>query len=463
MTKKKLFRTEKDSLGTVEVPADCYWGAQTQRSLQNFPIGHAAFQPVFIKAYAQVKKAAAQANLKFNLLSAEEAGIICKVCDEIIAGDHSSQFPLVVWQTGSGTHTNMNLNEVIANRSAELLGKPMGQKDPIHPNDHVNKSQSSNDTFPTAMHLAAAVALCSSLIPALGKLKKSFLSKSEEFSDILKTGRTHLMDAAPLTLGQEFSAFVAQIEFAENAIVQCLPGLYKIAAGGTAVGTGLNSPHGFSEEIAKHLAKLTGLPIVSADNKFAAIAGHEALVLTSSCLKLLATSLFKIANDIRFLASGPRCGIGEITLPANEPGSSIMPGKVNPSQCEALTMVAVRVIGNDVTIGLGGSSGHFQLNAFKPVIIYTLLESIELLADSCESFRERCLDGIKPVKEKLAQNVERSLMLATALVPAIGYDKASKIVRLADTENMSLKEASAKLGLLSAAEFDAIVKPETMV
>ena len=421
------------------------------------------FSFVFIKAYAQVKKAAAQANLKFNLLSAEEAGIICKVCDEIIAGDHSSQFPLVVWQTGSGTHTNMNLNEVIANRSAELLGKPMGQKDPIHPNDHVNKSQSSNDTFPTAMHLAAAVALCSSLIPALGKLKKSFLSKSEEFSDILKTGRTHLMDAAPLTLGQEFSAFVAQIEFAENAIVQCLPGLYKIAAGGTAVGTGLNSPHGFSEEIAKHLAKLTGLPIVSADNKFAAIAGHEALVLTSSCLKLLATSLFKIANDIRFLASGPRCGIGEITLPANEPGSSIMPGKVNPSQCEALTMVAVRVIGNDVTIGLGGSSGHFQLNAFKPVIIYTLLESIELLADSCESFRERCLDGIKPVKEKLAQNVERSLMLATALVPAIGYDKASKIVRLADTENMSLKEASAKLGLLSAAEFDAIVKPETMV
>ena len=463
MAKKNQFRTEKDSLGNVEVPADRYWGAQTQRSVQNFPIGHVTFQPTFIRAYGQVKKAAAKANLKFKLLSKEEAKTIGQVCDEIIAGDLDDHFPLVVWQTGSGTHTNMNLNEVIANRSAELLGKPMGKKEPIHPNDHVNKSQSSNDTFPTAMHVAAATALTSDLLPALVKLKKSLNSKAKEFKDLLKTGRTHLMDAAPLTLGQEFSAFVAQIEFAEKAVEQSLPGLYHIAAGGTAVGTGLNSPAGFSEEIARQLAQLTGLPIVPAENQFAAIAAHDALVLASSSLKLLATALLKIANDIRFLASGPRCGIGEITLPANEPGSSIMPGKVNPSQCEALTMVAVRVIGNDVTISLAGSSGHFQLNAFKPVMIFTLLESIELLADSCESFRVRCLDGIKPVKKKLAENVERSLMLATALVPAIGYDQASKIVRLADTENISLKEASTKLGILTESEFNKIVKPKTMV
>ncbi len=463
MSKKSQFRIENDSLGAVEVPADRYWGAQTQRSVQNFPIGDDRFQPSFIEAYAQVKKAAAQANLSFGLLTDEEAQTICQVCDEIIAGKLHDHFPLVVWQTGSGTHTNMNLNEVIANRSAELLGKPMGQKKPIHPNDHVNKSQSSNDTFPTAMYVAAGVAVTVSLLPALGKLRAALDKKAKDFAGYLKTGRTHLMDAAPLTLGQEFSAFAAQVAFAEKAIEQVLPGLYQIAAGATAVGTGLNSPQGFSKEIARQLAIATGLPIVPADNSFSAIAAHDGLVHTSGSLKLLATALMKIANDIRFLASGPRCGLGEITLPANEPGSSIMPGKVNPSQCEALTMIAVRVMGNDVTIGLAGASGQFQLNTYKPVMIFTLLESIGLLADGCESFRLRCLEGIAAVPEKLEQNVNRSLMLATALVPAVGYDQAAKIVRLAAAEDISLKEASVKLNILSVAEFDKLVKPETMV
>jgi fumarate hydratase class II len=463
LTKKVQFRTEKDSLGNVAVPTDRYWGAQTQRSLQNFPIGHERFQSIFIKSYGQVKKAAALSNLAFNLLTADQARLICQVCDEIIVGTLSDHFPLVVWQTGSGTHTNMNLNEVIANRCAELVGKPMGQKDPIHPNDHVNKSQSSNDTFPTAMYIAASSSLTSTLLPVLSLLKKTFECKANEFSEFLKTGRTHLMDAAPLTLGQEFSAFAAQIAFAETAVQQSLSGLYHIAAGGTAVGTGLNSPSGFAEEIARQLAAITGLPIVPADNKFMAIAAHEAIVLASSSLKLLATSLLKIANDIRLLASGPRCGIGEIMLPANEPGSSIMPGKVNPSQCEALTMVAARVIGNDVTIGLAGASGHFQLNAFKPVMIFTLLESISLLTDGCESFRVRCLDGIKPVANKLSENFNRSLMLATALVPAIGYDQAAKIVRLAEADSISLKDAGIKLGILSAADFDSILKPHELV
>ncbi len=463
MAKNSQFRTEKDSLGDVKVPVDRYWGAQTQRSVENFPIGEDRFQRVFIRAYAQVKKAAAKSNHAFGLLTDNEVRTMCQVCDEIIAGKLDDHFPLVVWQTGSGTHTNMNLNEVIANRSAEILGLPMGLKTPIHPNDHANKSQSSNDTFPTAMHVAAATAVTESLLPALGKLKVSLNKKAKDFAAFMKTGRTHLMDAAPLTLGQEFSAFAAQVAFAEKVVEQALPGLFQIAAGATAVGTGLNSPQGFAAEIAQQLANATGLPIVSADNSFAAIASHDAVVQASGSLKLAATALMKIANDIRFLASGPRCGLGEILLPANEPGSSIMPGKVNPSQCEALTMVAVRVIGNDVTISMAGAGGQFQLNTYKPVMIFTLLESIELIADGCNSFRERCLDGIEAVAEKLDQNFNRSLMLATALVPAVGYDQATKIVRLAAKEDISLKEASVKLKILSDAEFDRIVKPEKML
>jgi len=457
------YRIENDSLGTIQVPGDRYWGAQTQRSLLNFKIGRDRFQSEFIKAYAQVKKAAAKANRKFDLLTDIEAQVVCQVCDEIIDGKLDEHFPLVVWQTGSGTHTNMNLNEVIANRSAQLLGKPMGLKKPIHPNDHVNKSQSSNDTFPSAMNIAALTSLTSALLPAVSKLKKSLIEKASEFDSLIKTGRTHLMDAAPLTLGQEFSAFAAQIDFAEKAIESSSAGLHQIAAGGTAVGTGLNSPIGFSEELVSHLVDATGLPITTAPNKFAGIAAHDAIVLTSGSLKLLATALLKIANDVRFLASGPRCGLGEITLPANEPGSSIMPGKVNPSQCEALTMLCVRVIGNDVTIGLAGASGHFQLNAFKPVLIFTLLDSIELLSSGCDSFREHCLDGIKAVKETLAQNVDRSLMLATALIPAIGYDQAAKVVQLAESDNITLKDAGKKLGILTSEEFDKIVNPSSMV
>lgn len=456
-------RRETDSMGDVRVPENKYWGAQTQRSVENFPIGGQRFQPAFIKALALVKKAAARANLDLGELKPEHCQLIEQVCDEIIAGNLDDHFPLVVWQTGSGTHTNMNVNEVIANRAAEIAGTPMGKKSPIHPNDHVNMSQSSNDIFPTAMHIAALSELQFRLLPAIRNLAQGIETKSVEFSRLVKTGRTHLMDAAPLTLGQEFSAFTAQLTFAEKAIAQTITGLCSIAAGGTAVGTGLNAPAGFSKKIADHLSNMLQMNIQTADNKFAAIAAHDAVVHASSCLKLLATTLMKIANDIRLLGSGPRCGLGELLLPANEPGSSIMPGKVNPSQCESLTMVAARVIGNDTTVTIAGCGGQLQLNACKPVMIYALLESTALLADGCSSFLKRCIEGMKADESRLKDNVARSLMLATALNPILGYDRVAAVVKVAISENISLRDVVLREKLLTGEEFDNAVRPEQMV
>lgn len=456
------FRMESDTLGDVRVPNDAYYGAQTARSMVNFSIGTESIPLDVIRAFGMLKKAAATVNRDLGLLSDEKAAWIVQAAEEIIEGRWDDQFPLKVWQTGSGTQTNMNVNEVIANRAIELAGGTRGSKDPVHPNDDVNKCQSSNDTFPTAMHMAAVAALRRLLIPSLEALRESLERKRRAFEGIVKIGRTHLMDAVPLTLGQEFSGYVAQVQAGIHGVEQCLPELYELALGGTAVGTGLNAHPEFPERVAAAIAELTGEPFVSADNKFAALAGHDALVRASGALKAVAVSLMKIANDIRWLASGPRCGLGELTLPANEPGSSIMPGKVNPTQCEAVTMVAVQVMGNDATVGVAGASGNFELNVFKPVLIYNVLQSIRLLADGSRSFAVHCIDGIEANEEVIRGCVERSLMLVTALSPHIGYEKAAEVAHKAHREGLSLKEAAVALGVMTPEAFDEAVVPERM-
>ncbi|MEI6455656.1 MAG: class II fumarate hydratase [bacterium] len=458
-------RTEKDTMGPIEVPADKYWGAQTQRSVENFKIGEPASMPKeVIKAMAILKKAAALVNADLGVLPAEKKDLIVKVCDEIIEGKLHDQFPLVIWQTGSGTQTNMNLNEVIANRAHVINGGALGEgKTVIHPNDDVNKSQSSNDTFPTAMSIAAYKMVVETTIPGAELLKNTLEKKTAIFNEIIKTGRTHLMDATPLTLGQEFSGYVAQLQHGIKAIKNTLPHLAELALGGTAVGTGLNAPKGYDVLVAKKIAELTGLPFVTAPNKFESLSAHDAMVETSGALKTLAVSCMHIASNIRLLASGPRCGIGEIMLPENEPGSSIMPGKVNPTQPEAMTMVCAQVMGNDVAINIGGMNGHFQLNVFKPVIIRNLLESARLLGDACVSFNDHCAIGIEPNMAAISRNLENSLMLVTSLNPHIGYDNAAKIAKKAHKEHKTLREATLELGLLTDEEFTKIVDPKKMV
>jgi fumarate hydratase, class II len=457
-------RMESDSMGTVEVPADRYWGAQTQRSLHHFSIGGPAERmPVeIVRAFGVLKKAAALVNMALGELPRDKGDLIVRAADEVIEGKLDDHFPLFVWQTGSGTQSNMNANEVISNRAIELAGGELGSKRPVHPNDDVNMSQSSNDTFPTAMYVAAAQALVNELIPAVRTLRDSLATKAEEFSDIVKIGRTHLQDAVPLTLGQEFSGYVAQLDAGLERVDQALPGLYELAIGGTAVGTGLNAPREFGEKAAAQIAELTALPFVSAPNKFAALAAHDALVHAHGALRTLAVSLMKIANDIRWLGSGPRSGLGELELPENEPGSSIMPGKVNPTQSEALTMVCCQVFGNDVAITVAGSQGNFELNVFKPVMIRNFLNSTRLLADACRSFTEFCVEGLRPNRERIAQLVNSSLMLVTALSPKIGYDKAAEIAKKAHHEGSTLKEAALALGYLTEAEYDEAVRPEKM-
>lgn len=444
------------------MPADRYWGAQTQRSLQNFRIGGHRFAPPVVHALGVVKKAAAHVNRELGKLDAERADAISRAADEVIAGSLDDQFPLVVWQTGSGTQTNMNANEVIANRANELLGSKLGAPGPVHPNDHVNMSQSSNDVFPTVMHLAVALRVRERLLPAVDALRGAIEEKADAFSGVVKIGRTHMMDATPLTLGQEMGGWAAQLSFAERRLVEALDGLYELALGGTAVGTGVTSHPDWSPRVASEIARLARAPFRSAPNKFAALAGHDALVAMSGALRLLATACMKIANDVRLLASGPRAGLGELLIPANEPGSSIMPGKVNPTQAEALTMVCAHVMGSDVAVGIAGASGHLQLNVFKPMIVHNVLESVELLADACESFGEHCVVGIEPNREAIAKHLESSLMLVTALSPVVGYANAAKIAKTAYEKNITLKEAAVSLGLVTAAEFDAHVKPEEM-
>jgi fumarate hydratase class II len=456
-------RIETDSMGQVEVQADKYWGAQTQRSLQNFKIGGHRFGRPMIRAFGIVKKASALTNEALGKLAPEKASLVVRAADEVIAGKLDAHFPLVVWQTGSGTQSNMNANEVIANRAIELAGGQMGSKKPIHPNDDVNRSQSSNDVFPTVMHVAAALEIRERLLPAVARLREAIEKKSNEFRDIVKVGRTHLMDATPLTLGQEFSGWAAQLAFAEKQLAQSLDGLYELALGGTAVGTGLNTHPKWAESVAKKIAELTSLPFRTAPNKFAALAGHEALVAASGAMRTLATACFKIASDVRLLGSGPRCGIGELHLPENEPGSSIMPGKVNPTQCEAMTMVCVHVMGNDAAVGFAGASGQFELNVFKPVIIHNVLESAGLLADASDSFNDNCLVGIEPNRDVIARHVENTLMLVTALNEVIGYDNAAKVAKLAHAKNMTLRAAAAELGLVKPEDFDKYVRPEKMV
>ena len=455
-------RTETDSMGEIEVPAHFYYGAQTARSLIHFDIGAETMPRELIRGMGILKKASALVNAELGLLPESIKDLIATAADEVIDGKLDDHFPLRVWQTGSGTQSNMNSNEVIANRGIELAGGVIGSKDPVHPNDHVNMGQSSNDTFPTAMHIAAVESIREALIPSLVSLTKSFRNKSTEFKDIIKIGRTHLMDATPLTLGQEFSGYTTQLEYALDRINGCMPRMYQIALGGTAVGTGLNSHRDFPEKVAKKIADITGCPFVTAPNKFESLAAHDAIVEASGVLKTIACSLMKIANDIRWLGSGPRCGIGEIILPANEPGSSIMPGKVNPTQSEAMTMVAAQVIGNDTAINVGGSSGNFELNVFKPVMIYNLLQSIRLLADSCRSFNDHCVAGIEPNKTQIEKHLNGSLMLVTALNPHIGYDNAAKVAKKAYQENTTLKESAVALGLLTEEEFDEKVRPEKM-
>jgi fumarate hydratase class II len=455
-------REETDSLGAVEVPAHRYWGAQTQRSLHHFSIGDDHMPKAVIRGMAILKKAAAITNQDLGQLSAEEAKLIVQAADEIIDGKHDEEFPLYVWQTGSGTQTNMNVNEVIANRAIELAGGERGSKAPIHPNDHVNMSQSSNDTFPTAMHIAATEELVHRLIPSVTELRDALAVKVEEFRDIVKIGRTHLQDAVPLSLGQEFSGYVAQLDDDVERIRLALPGLYELPIGGTAVGTGLNAPPGFAERCAAKIAELTGLPFVSARNKFAALAAHDAFVFASGAVKTLAVSLMKIANDIRWLASGPRAGLGELILPENEPGSSIMPGKVNPTQSEAMTMVCTQVLGNDATIGFAGSQGNFELNVFKPVIIFNFLHSVDLLADACGTFREFAVEGLQANVERITENVNNSLMLVTALTPQIGYDNAASIAKHAHKHGKTLREAAVELGHLTHEEFERLMRPEKM-
>lgn len=457
------YRIETDSMGEIKVPTNKYYGAQTARSLMNFKIGGERFPREIIRALGILKKAAALANRELGLLPADKADLIIKASDEVIEGKLDEHFPLVVWQTGSGTQTNMNANEVISNRAIEIAGGILGSKKPIHPNDDVNKAQSSNDTFPTAMHIAAVEEIHRRLIPMVTKLRDALAKKSEEFKNIIKIGRTHLMDATPLTLGQEFSGYVQQLTNGLERINLCLPHLYEIALGGTAVGTGLNTHPEFAVKAANKIAELTGLPFVTARNKFEALAGHDALVEASGVLKTLAASLMKIANDIRWLGSGPRSGIGELLLPENEPGSSIMPGKVNPTQSEAMTMVCVQVFGNDTTVTFAGASGNFELNVFKPVIIFNVLQSIRLLADACESFTDNCVVGIKANEINIKKNLDNSLMLVTAFNSHIGYDNAAKIAKKAYKENKSLKQAAIELKILTEEMFDEIVRPEKMI
>ncbi len=457
------YRMENDSMGEIKVPSDKYYGAQTARSLMNFKIGTEHFPQELIRALAIIKKAAALANKELKLLEAKKADLIVRAANEVIAGKFNDNFPLSIWQTGSGTQTNMNVNEVIANRAIELAGGRLGNKKPIHPNDDVNKGQSTNDVFPTAMHIAVVEEIQSRLIPSIAKLRDALRKKSKEFKDVIKIGRTHLMDATPLTLGQEFSGYVQQLTNGLERMEACLPRLYELAIGGTAVGTGLNTHPQFAVKMAKKIAQMTGRPFITAKNKFESLAAHDAIVEASGALKTLAASLMKIANDIRWLASGPRSGIGEIILPENEPGSSMMPGKVNPTQSEALTMVCVQVFGNDTTITVAGASGNFELNVYKPVIIYNILQSIRLISDACESFAKNCVVGIKANRINIAKNLNNSLMLITALNPHIGYDKAAKVAQKAHKENMGLKEAAVRLGFLSAQEFDRIVNPKKMI
>ncbi|MCA9531442.1 MAG: class II fumarate hydratase [Myxococcales bacterium] len=456
-------RTESDSMGKIEVPSDKYYGAQTMRSKQNFRIGGERMPTEIIRAFGYLKKAAALTNADLDNLDRDICDLIVRVSDEVIAGKLDGHFPLVVWQTGSGTQSNMNVNEVISNRAIELAGGEMGSKKPVHPNDHVNRSQSSNDTFPTAMHIAAVMQIEDALIPKVHKLRDTLRDKAEAFADIVKIGRTHLQDATPLTLGQEVSGWAAQLDYAVDAIDATLPQLYKLALGGTAVGTGLNTHPEYARRVAAKIAELTGKPFETAPNKFAYLAGHDAIVGASGALKQLAAACMKIANDVRWLASGPRSGIGELRIPENEPGSSIMPGKVNPTQCEALTMVCAQVFGNDATIGFAGSQGNFELNVFKPVMAYDLLQSIRLLGDACESFNDHCAVGIEPNRETIDEKLHKSLMLVTALNPLIGYDNAAKVAKHAFKQGTTLREAAIALGLLTGEQFDEAVRPEDMV
>ena len=457
------FRVETDSMGPVDVPADRYWGAQTQRSLQNFKIGGERMPPALVRALGLQKQAAAQANMALGALDAKLGEAIVKAAREVVDGKMSDEFPLVVWQTGSGTQTNMNANEVISNRAIELLGGSMGSKKPVHPNDRVNMGQSSNDSFPTAMHIAAVEELERRLIPALIALEQALSAKSAEFMSIIKIGRTHLQDATPVTLGQEFSGYAKQVEYGIARVRSAMPRLLQLAQGGTAVGTGLNAKKGFAEKFAAEVASITGLPFVTAENKFEALAAHDALVEASGALNTLAASFMKIANDVRLLGSGPRCAIGEINLPENEPGSSIMPGKVNPTQSEAMTMVAAQVIGNHVTVTVAGATGHFELNVFKPVIIFNVLQSIRLLADAADSFTRNCVVGITANEERIHDLLYGSLMLVTALNPHIGYDNAAKVAKKAHAEGTTLKEAAMALGLLNSEQFDAWIRPDDMI
>lgn len=458
-----LMRTESDSMGNIEVPADRYWGAQTQRSLIHFAIGHDVLPREMIRAIGVLKKSAAIVNAELKLLPQEISDLIIKAADEVIDGKLDDEFPLRIWQTGSGTQSNMNANEVISNRAIQISGGEMGSKKPVHPNDHVNRSQSSNDTFPTAMHIAAVEQISNRLLPELKFLRDALNSKAVEFSDIVKIGRTHLMDAVPLTLEQEFSGYVAQLDDNFKRIEMTLPGLCELAIGGTAVGTGLNTHPQFAVKAAKQIADETGLPFRSADNKFAALASHDAIVFASGAIRTLACSLMKISNDLRWLGSGPRCGLAELHLPENEPGSSIMPGKVNPTQCEAMTMIAVQVMGNDAAIMIAGSQGNFELNVFKPVMIHNLLHSIRLLADAMPLFVKYLVNGIEANRVKITEYVENSLMLVTALTPHIGYDKSAQVAHKAYVDNSSLKTACLELGFLSAEEFDSYVRAEKMI
>lgn len=459
------YRTEHDTMGEVQVPADKYWGAQTERSRNNFRIGPEGSMPrEIIHAFGHLKKAAAQANHELGVLSKEKLDLIARVCDEIVAGKLDDQFPLVIWQTGSGTQSNMNVNEVIAYRGHVLAGgKLTDEKKVLHPNDDVNKSQSSNDTFPTAMHIATYIMVCESTLPAMQHLREVFHAKAIAFMPIVKTGRTHMMDATPLTLGQEFSGYVQQLDNSMRTLRNALDMVRELALGGTAVGTGLNTPDGYADLVAEKIAALTGHPFISAPNKFEALAAHDAMVELSGALRRSAVSLMKIGNDIRMLSSGPRCGIGEIIIPDNEPGSSIMPGKVNPTQPEALTMVCAQVMGNDVTVGIGGANGHFELNVFKPLIAANVLQSARLLADACMSFTDKCVAGIEPNEAEIKRHLNNSLMLVTALNPHIGYENAAKIAKTAHKEGITLREAAIKLGLLTGEEFDKYVVPGSMV
>ena len=458
------FRIEKDTMGEVQVPAEKYWGAQTERSRNNFKIGEEGSMPSeIIEAFAYLKKAAAYANCDLGVLPLEKRDLIANVCDEILSGKLADQFPLVIWQTGSGTQSNMNINEVISNRAHVLNGGTLGEKSSIHPNDDVNKSQSSNDTFPTAMHIAAYKKLVQETFPAVERLRDSLAKKSEDFKDIIKVGRTHLMDATPLTLGQEFSGYAAQLDYGLKALSNTLEHLRELALGGTAVGTGLNAPKNYDTKVAKYISEFTGLPFITAPNKFEALAAHDAIVESHGALKQIAVSLFKIAQDIRMMASGPRSGIGEIFIPENEPGSSIMPGKVNPTQPEAVTMVCAQILGNDTTISFAGTQGHFELNVFKPVMAYNFLQSAQLLADACISFDEHCVSGILPNELKIKSLLENSLMLVTALNPHIGYENAAKIAKSAYNNGTSLREEAINSGMLTGEEFDSWVNPKDMI